>query len=88
MIVAKIALQVILGLIFLFTGTIKITTPKKKLESKGVTSGCITGGCHCFCLFQAQGAGTYMALGKRSVRLHGVPHKCFRWHPTGPVGVL
>jgi hypothetical protein len=37
MIVAKIALQVILGLIFLFTGTIKITTPKEKLESKGVT---------------------------------------------------
>jgi len=37
MIVAKIALQVILGLIFLFTGTIKITTPKEKLASKGVT---------------------------------------------------
>ncbi len=37
MTVAKIALQVILGLIFLFTGTIKITTPKDKLASKGVT---------------------------------------------------
>jgi hypothetical protein len=37
MTIAKIALQVILGIIFLFTGTIKLVTPKEKLESKGVT---------------------------------------------------
>ncbi|MHA7129286.1 DoxX family protein [Algoriphagus namhaensis] len=37
MIIAKTALQIILGLIFLFTGTIKLITPKEKLASKGVT---------------------------------------------------
>lgn len=35
--IAKITLQIILGLIFLFTGTIKLMTPKEKLSSKGVT---------------------------------------------------
>ena len=37
MAIAKVALQVILGLIFFFTGTIKFRTPKEKLASKGVT---------------------------------------------------
>lgn len=37
MTIAKVALQIILGLIFLFTGTIKLVTPKEKLASKGVT---------------------------------------------------
>jgi len=37
MVIPKIALQIILGLIFLFTGTIKLKTPKEKLASKGVT---------------------------------------------------
>ncbi len=35
--IALIAIQVILGLIFLFTGIIKLTTPKDKLPEKGVT---------------------------------------------------
>lgn len=35
--IAFIALQVILGMIFLFTGIIKLTTPKDKLPEKGVT---------------------------------------------------
>lgn len=37
MMIAKIALQVMLGLIFLFIGMIKLFTPKEKLVSKGVT---------------------------------------------------
>jgi hypothetical protein len=37
MTIALTALQVILGLIFLFTGTIKLTTPKSQLPAKGVT---------------------------------------------------
>jgi hypothetical protein len=36
MAIALTALQVILGLIFLFTGTIKLTTPKSQLPDKGV----------------------------------------------------
>lgn len=35
--IALTALQVIIGLIFLFTGNIKLFTPKDKLLSKGVT---------------------------------------------------
>lgn len=35
--IALTALQVIIGLIFLFTGSIKLFTPKDKLTSKGVT---------------------------------------------------
>lgn len=31
------ALQIIIGLIFLFTGSLKMTIPKEKLPSKGVT---------------------------------------------------
>ncbi|MHA7129309.1 DoxX family protein [Algoriphagus namhaensis] len=37
MMIAQIALQIILGLVFLFTGTIKFGTLKEKLASKGVT---------------------------------------------------
>ncbi|MBK9149656.1 MAG: DoxX family protein [Saprospiraceae bacterium] len=35
--IALTALQVIIGLIFLFTGSIKLFTPKEKLSSKSVT---------------------------------------------------
>lgn len=34
---AQIALQIIIGLIFFFTGTIKLITAKEKLPSKGVS---------------------------------------------------
>lgn len=37
MTIASIALQVIIGLIFLFTGSIKLFTAKENLPSKGVT---------------------------------------------------
>lgn len=37
MTIALTALQIIMGLIFLFTGSIKLFTPKDKLTSKGVT---------------------------------------------------
>lgn len=36
MVIAQIALQVILGIIFLFTGFIKFLTPKENLPTKGV----------------------------------------------------
>jgi hypothetical protein len=35
--IALTSLQVIIGLIFLFTGSIKLYTPKEKLQAKGVT---------------------------------------------------
>lgn len=37
MTIALIALQTIIGLIFLITGIIKLTIPKEKLSSKGIT---------------------------------------------------
>lgn len=37
MAIAQIALQVLIGIIFLFTGLVKLLTSKEKLPSKGVT---------------------------------------------------
>lgn len=37
MTLAQVALQVILGIIFLFTGFVKLLTPKENLPNKGVT---------------------------------------------------